>query len=117
MVWGKWYHPNLPKLLFKEQGHETLIYDSRSGKPLKYQISPMSKQILQYLDQPHKKADLLKQFDPLSPQEIEQEITFLQERGLLFEEDDRLLSLVLPGKSSTRSLAARSFCELPITAH
>ena len=98
MVWGKWYHPNLPKLLFKQQGDETLIHDSRSGKLVRYQIRETTKQILQYLDQSHKKADLLKQFAHLSPAEIEQEMAFLQNRGLLFEEDERFMSLVLPGQ-------------------
>ena len=93
--WGQYYQQNRPQLLFKQQGHATLIYDSRSSNNLKYQISDTTKQILQYLDQPHKKADLLKQFAHLSSSDIEQEMAFLQERELLFEEDGRFLSLVL----------------------
>jgi ribosomal peptide maturation radical SAM protein 1 len=114
MVWGKWYHPNLPKLLFKQQGDETLIHDSRSGKLVRYQIRETTKQILQYLDQSHKKADLLKQFNHLSPAEIEQEIAFLQDRGLLFEDDERFMSLVLPGQLSTSSPVVHKKSELPI---
>jgi radical SAM superfamily enzyme YgiQ (UPF0313 family)/uncharacterized protein (DUF433 family) len=130
MAWGKWYHPNLPKLLLKQQGNETLIHDSRSGKLVKYPIRETTKQILQYLDQPHKKADLLKQFAHLSPQEIEQAIAFLQDRELLFEEDDRFMSLVLPGQprrdtdrgeaQSLRPLSAPTVhkkSELPIIVH
>jgi ribosomal peptide maturation radical SAM protein 1 len=97
-VMGQWYQQNHPQLFFKQQGNNTLIYDSRTGKILRYQISDTTKDILQYLDQPHKKADLLKQFARLSRPDIEQEIIFLQDRGLLFEEDGRFISLVLPGK-------------------
>jgi magnesium-protoporphyrin IX monomethyl ester (oxidative) cyclase len=116
-LWGKWYQQKHPQLLFKQQGHETIIYDSRSGKPLRYQISDTSKRVLQYLDQPHRKADLIKQFDHLSHLDIEQEIAFLQDRGLLFEEDDRYLSLVLPGEPSTSSPAVRKKVELQIAVH
>ena len=116
-VWGKWYQQNHPKLLFKQQGNDTIIYDSRSGKPLRYQISDTTKQCLQYLDQPHKKADLLKQFAHLSHQEIEREIAFLQDRGLLFEEDNRFLSLVLPGEPLTSPLAVHKKRELQMMVH
>ena len=120
MARNKRQQSNLPKLLLKTVGHETLIYDSRSGKDVHYQISETTKHILQYLDQPHKKADLTAKFVQLAPLAIEQEMAFLQERGLLFEEDDRFLSLVLPGeprRESGLSLSApsvRKKSELPI---
>jgi len=117
MVWGKWYHPNLPKLQFKQQGQETLIHDSRSGKLVKYPLRETTRQILQYLDLPHKEADLLKQFAHLSPQGVEQEMAFLQDRGLLFEEDDRFMSLVLPGQPSANSPVVHKKIDLPIIVH
>lgn len=67
--------------------------------------------LLQYLDQPHKIVDLIAKFAHLSLQAIEQEIAFLQDRGLLFEEDDRFLSLVLPSRPSLGSLAVRQTIE------
>jgi len=116
-VWEKFYQHNPPQLLFKQEGDETLIHDSRSRQEVQYPISETTQRILQYLDQPHKKADLLKQFDQFSPAEIEQTMVFLQERGLLFEEDDRFMSLVLPGKPSGGLPVVRTKSELPIAMH
>ena len=116
-LYSKRYQQIHPKLHFKQKGHDLLIYDSRSGDPLEYQMSGTRKQLLEYLDQPHKKADLITQFDHLSRLEIEQEIAFLQDRGLLFEEDDRFLSLVLPNKPSTDSPTIRKKIELHRTGN
>src|SRR5262249_30081305 len=93
---------------------ETLIHDSRSGKLVKYPLRKTTRQILQYLDLPHKEADLLKQFPHLSLTEIEQEMAFLQDRGLLFEEDERFMSLVLPGQPSANAPLVHKKSELPI---
>jgi hypothetical protein len=116
-TWEKHYQPNRPKLLLKQQGRETLIHDSRSGKLVRYQISDTSKRLLQYLDQPHKKADLITKFAHLAPPDIEQEIAFLQDRGLLFEEDNRFMSLVLPGEPSASPPAVHRKSELQILVH
>jgi hypothetical protein len=110
VVWDKQFQANRPELLLKQEDYEPFIHDSRSGKDVRYPISETTKQFLQYLDQPHKKADLLKQFAHLSHSEIEQEITFLQNRGLLFEEDERFMSLVLPSEPARRDRA----CPCPL---
>ena len=99
-MWGKWFQSDRPKLMFKQHGNDTLIYDSRSGEVVEYQISDRSKQLLDYLNQPLKKADLAAKFQHVAL-DIEQEIAYLQDRGLLFQEDERFMSLVLPDETAT----------------
>src|SRR5262249_54117497 len=45
LVWEQYYRQDLPQLLFKQEGHKTLIHDSRSGKELRYQIHETAKHI------------------------------------------------------------------------
>ena len=99
-IWGEWFQ-DPPKLMFKQNGKETLIYDSRSGEAVEYPLSDVSKQLLDALDQPLRKAELAAKFQDIPHPDIEQEIAFLQERGLLFQEGERFLSLVIPVENST----------------
>ena len=108
VVWGTWFQSDRPKLILNQQGNDTLIYDSRSGEPLEYQISDLSKQLLNYLNQPLKKADLAAKFLHISHLDIEQEIAFLQDRGPLFQEDERFMSLVLPDEVSISPTASET---------
>jgi hypothetical protein len=55
---------------------------------------------------------LPKQFAHLASPDIEQEIAFLQDRERLFEEDDRFMSLVLPGELSASLPAVHKKSEL-----
>ncbi len=62
---------------------------------VEYQVADTTKQVLDYLDnRPRKLASLSANFDHIL--DLDREIDFLRERGLIFEEEGRGMSLVLP---------------------
>jgi ribosomal peptide maturation radical SAM protein 1 len=86
-----WRDPqNHPNLFFHEDG---VIYDSRSGSVVEHHVGVTGRTILRCLDRPTRIAVLSKMFSP--EVNVMEEIKRLHERGLLFQEEDRLFSLVL----------------------
>jgi ribosomal peptide maturation radical SAM protein 1 len=84
-----------PRLYFKQGANSGLIYDSRSGAMVLHQLSDLEKTVLRALDTPNG-LDLLAKSLPLDPGAIQQGITSLTAKKLLFYERDRWMSLVLP---------------------
>jgi ribosomal peptide maturation radical SAM protein 1 len=86
-----WRNPeNHPNLFVHEDG---IIYDSRSGSVLEHHVGVTGRTILRRLGRPTRISDLLKAFSP--EVNVMEEIELLNQRGLLFQEEDRLFSLVL----------------------
>ncbi|MFO1432618.1 MAG: RiPP maturation radical SAM C-methyltransferase [Candidatus Competibacteraceae bacterium] len=84
-------------LFLKQTGHTTLVHDSRSGEVLEYPIDPHSKRVLNELA--HRGVSLTTLAQRLGGSDglsVEKEIEFLQTHGLLFEENGKFMSLVLP---------------------
>lgn len=99
MWWERWHEPNggpYPKLHFKKGEAATLVYDSRSGKPLEHRLSDTAAQLLEFLNKPKRLADMQAAFNHVARFDAGREIAALQDRGLVFEESERYMSLVLP---------------------
>jgi ribosomal peptide maturation radical SAM protein 1 len=95
-AWKNNDHP--PKLLLSGNGCETLIHDSRSGQVNEYPIAEVSGKILTFLaDKPKRVWDVAKEFGEVAGFDAPKEVALLRERGLVFQEEDRFLSLVLNG--------------------
>jgi ribosomal peptide maturation radical SAM protein 1 len=89
-----------PKLDFI--GDSDLIYDSRSGSAIEYSVEPAGKAILNYLSKPARIGELTKVFSGEYGSDLDRQLACLREKGLLFEEGDRLMSLVLSGERKTQ---------------
>src|SRR5262249_2909966 len=85
-----------PRLYFKE--NSTTIYDSRSGATVEYSVGETGKAILGHLSRPTRIDDLTKVFSALEGVDVAKQIALLQEKRLVFQEGDRLLSVVMYGE-------------------
>jgi ribosomal peptide maturation radical SAM protein 1 len=99
-VWqARWLDPEgatQPQLYFKGTGEMPVIYDSRGETVVEHRLRPVSKKVLECLDKPRNMAWLAKELSGLPDFNLEEEIAFLQERGLLFQEGERFLNLAHP---------------------
>ncbi len=87
-----------PKLLLCGNGDKNIINDSRSGQVKEYRIGEVSGRILNFLaDKAKRVGDVAREFSDVAGFDAHKEIGFLRERGLIFQEEDRFLSLVLNG--------------------
>jgi hypothetical protein len=85
-----------PKLLLYRNGDESMISDSRSGEVNEYGIGAVSSRILNLLaDKPKRVGDVAREFSDIAGFNAGKEVASLREKGLLFQEEDRFLSLVL----------------------
>jgi len=84
------------RLYFKESEGQTVVYDSRSGQAVEHKISEAGLQVLRSCDKAKRIAQLNAELGHLPNFDAVQEVAYLKERGLLFQEHERLLSLVLP---------------------
>jgi len=84
-----------PKLYFKQDGDGTVVYDSRFDKVVEHRISNVAIEILKSTEKPRFPSAI--HLPDVSDAEIEKEIADLDERGLIFWEDNRFINLVLPG--------------------
>ncbi|PWT94242.1 MAG: hypothetical protein C5B54_00310 [Acidobacteria bacterium] len=96
----------LPSRLHFKGGSQT-IYDSRSGSVVEYRIGEMGGAILKHLIKPTLVDELLRVFPEGA---VLSEIAQLQEYGLLFQEDDRLFSLVLEDEHGSRASLPIASC-------
>ena len=82
------------RLCFLRDSSQPVIYDSRSGDVDEYPVAALTRDIINKLEQPAGKDELVKQFGKVPGFDVDREIGFLVKRGLLFEEDSRFMSLV-----------------------
>src|SRR5262245_9929420 len=82
-----------PRLDFK--GDSDIVYDSRSGSAVEYPVGPFGKAILNYLSKPAMIEELVKVFSLEYGPDLAKQIEFLKEKNLVFQEGERLLSLVV----------------------
>jgi ribosomal peptide maturation radical SAM protein 1 len=96
---NRWYGADkklFPLLFFIDLAHSSLIYDSRSGQEMEHDVGMIGKQILERLTKATKMVDLQAEFRHLlGPDKLEQEVAHLKEKGLIFQEAERVMSLVL----------------------
>jgi ribosomal peptide maturation radical SAM protein 1 len=74
------------------------VCDTRSGRLVEHHVGRLGIEVLDYLARGVNREEVLKTFSAASGNKITTIIADIQERGLLFEEGDRLLSLVLEGQ-------------------
>jgi len=92
---ARWKDPKqLPPRLYFKTG-SGIIYDSRSGSVIEHDLGEAGKEILDYLSKPAWIGGLDGIFSAKYGDEASNHIAMLQEKGLVFREGDRLLSLVL----------------------
>jgi hypothetical protein len=98
-VWFKRWHEEgaeYPQLFLKCEGDANLVHDTRSGELVEHVLSDVSVKILELMSKPQRLSNLNAEFGHLPGFDAEAEVALLQEKGLLFQEHDRYLSLVLP---------------------
>lgn len=93
-----------PQLFLSKQQDENVIYDSRSGQGVEYVIPDVSARILHSVEvKPKDLIDLGREFAAVSGFDAAKEIAYLQEKGLVFEEKGRYLSVALIAKNGARA--------------
>ncbi len=99
----QWSNQMPPKLFYKEHGQAAVVSDSRSGKVVERHIDEVGKELLDHLAKPvtlsglHAELSHISNFDPVK------EISYLQSLGLVFQEGEYFMSLVLPDDPPTMS--------------
>lgn len=89
-----WQDPSrAPRLELRTRDGRTTVIDSRSGQLVEYPIRDETRRLLDALAKPKKLVNLL---DELKDVDVEAELAVLRERGLVFTENERILSLVVP---------------------
>lgn len=84
-----------PKLYFKDGGESTVVFDSRTGKPVEHEVGEVGKQVLGLMsDKPKRLSDLTAKFGDIPDFDPNEIVSTLQSKGLIFQEGDRYLSLV-----------------------
>lgn len=105
-AWKQSWHQDMsrrPKLYFIKRGETTVIFDSRGQEEKEYSISQSDLELLEFLNKPRRGEDLLTKLNR-TPAEAEAQLSSLKKMGLLFQEGERYLSLVLPGAPPPISL-------------
>jgi ribosomal peptide maturation radical SAM protein 1 len=85
-----------PLLVLRETNNGLAVYDSRRAASVEHHLSSLGAAMLELLTKPAKATDLAAHFKSLPGHELEKELVWLKERGLVFQEGDRVMSLVLP---------------------
>jgi ribosomal peptide maturation radical SAM protein 1 len=93
---GRWANADgsLPPRLFFKNASD-VVCDSRSGSMVEHTVGKTGKAILDRLSRPMRIEELIKVFSAQPGAEVSERAAFLEERGLIFREGDRVLSLVL----------------------
>jgi len=84
-----------PFLLLGRDAQSAYIHDSRAGEVESYRISDLSKRLLRGMGEIPREIEEAAAAAGAGEDAARREVGFLNERGLLFEEDGRFLSLVI----------------------
>jgi len=84
-------------VLYEREESRPAIYDSRTGEEVRYGISDVTRDILRFLEKPRREDMIVEQFAP--PHGT---LDDMRGRGLLFEEGNRLMSLVIEPPAAER---------------
>ena len=92
-----------PQLSMREEGDEFVIYDSRSGKAEEYAITKVHARMLRSMEiKPKDPIDLARELSSVPGIDAGKELAYLQEKGLVFEEKGRFLTVALIARSEAR---------------
>ncbi|MDC3955551.1 RiPP maturation radical SAM C-methyltransferase [Polyangium jinanense] len=91
------------ELYAARRGDELVIHDSRSGRAVEHVIAPSTWSVLLSFDKPAPLERAAAEVRRALPDvDMDREMEFLVNKGLLFQEGERYLSLVLPGRAPLR---------------
>jgi hypothetical protein len=95
----KWKSGPTPALYMLNQGAKVIINDSRSGDEETYELSDLSARILTYLSRRKSVTELREALRDVAETELTDELTWLMDRNLIFDEEDRYMSIVFRQKT------------------
>ena len=113
----RWYQRdgNLkPVLAFAHRGPTRIVLDTRSGSTIEHQLEPDALRLLDCLVDPLEKRRLAGRLTDLRDAELDGHLSHLIERGLLFEEDGRYLSLVLDAPADQQEVSTAEYSQLTL---
>lgn len=107
-LWSSQNRGSKPQLYFKQSGGRTVVHDSRSGRVVEHQMDEAVAQALRHMHaKPKRIADIRQLLGHLPGFDAERTMDFLQDRGLVFQEHDRYMSLLAsPPEESDQPQAA-----------
>ncbi len=85
----------LPQLTVRRRDVEPYLYDSRSGRAVEHPLTPLALNLLEKLEKPQTLEELVAACPAADDSEVRGAVTWLDDRGALFEEDGRYMSLVI----------------------
>lgn len=80
-----------PKLVWKTRRGTTVVYDSRGESEIEHELDESGTALLQHLAIPKRESDLVSLFPAF---DAAKELANLKQKGLVFEEEQRYMSLV-----------------------
>lgn len=82
-----------PELCLRERDGGVVVFDSRSGTPTEYPVGDAGLRVLNALSTAKKLANVAKELNGV---DVEAEVAALMQRGLVFHEGERYMSLIVP---------------------
>jgi magnesium-protoporphyrin IX monomethyl ester (oxidative) cyclase len=105
-AWRAPWLAGTPPVLGFEPAGGTIVRDTRAGTPVYHEVGETGRRLLLALAEPLSLADLGRQLG-LPEAELQAELAWLADRGLLFEDRNRRISLVLPETARGEKIASR----------
>lgn len=93
-----------PVLHFESGGNGGMVVDSRSGEEIRYEVGALGRRILSVLREPRSVDELVAALGSGGDMEVVKEMSLLEERHLLFQDDGCYLSLVLDREPHGRTM-------------
>ena len=93
-----WHKPEgtYPELFLKSNGDKHVVHDTRSGKLIEHSLTGNGVRVLNFMTKPQRVVNVTDAMGHQPGFNAAKEVAELQAKGLLFQEEDRFLSLVLP---------------------
>jgi ribosomal peptide maturation radical SAM protein 1 len=86
------------KLYLERKGNSWIVHDTRSGELVEHEVGALAARILECLSQKGHKIAHVAKYARTDPARAGEEVQRLRQQGLLFQESDRYISLVMePG--------------------
>lgn len=93
-MWAEADGSKRPALYVTDAGGAPLVHDSRSGRAITYALTPEQSAYLNQLSRPTRTSDLGELTRRIPAVVPERELAFLRDKGLIFEESDRVVNLL-----------------------
>lgn len=101
--WDKKDGESRPSLSILPNGGLHMVRDTRSGSKIEHELDPVGVEILRHLAEPKKFPRVMKEMSDISEAELELQFGNLKKHGLIFEDDDRFMSLTLEQDQGKRA--------------